>query len=248
MGRFETTVPYYARYREPYPPAFFATLAERLALTGSERLLDLGCGPGLLSLGFAPYVGEVTGVDPEPAMLEAARRTVAGERVRFIEGTAEALPDDIGSFRLITIGRALHWMDRERTLATLGRVLDADGTILICGAHTDAAATPWYKTYREARSPFTDESVARHSARDIDAWFAGSAFAVTDRIVVGARHSIAVPDLVGRCLSMSSSSPAVVGARVAMLRIALDAALGPFLRDGRLEETYSAVATLIQRR
>jgi SAM-dependent methyltransferase len=40
----------------------------------AARPVDLGTGPGLLALGFAPYVGRIVGVDPEPAMLEAARK------------------------------------------------------------------------------------------------------------------------------------------------------------------------------
>ena len=64
MGRFETTAQTYAARREPYPQAFFAAVADALKLQGRETLIDLGTGPGLLALGFAPYVGRVYGVDP----------------------------------------------------------------------------------------------------------------------------------------------------------------------------------------
>src|SRR5262249_16111742 len=70
---FPTLVPLYERFRPPYPPAFFHTVSMRLGLGGRHRLIDLGTGPGLLALGFAPYVGRIVGVDPEPAMLAAAR-------------------------------------------------------------------------------------------------------------------------------------------------------------------------------
>ena len=73
MGRFDSTVAFYERARQPYGNAFFATVARSLGFDGSQRLLDLGTGPGLLALGFAPFVGEVIGVDPEPAMIAAAR-------------------------------------------------------------------------------------------------------------------------------------------------------------------------------
>jgi len=36
-------------------------------------LLDIGCGPGLLAIDFAPFVGSCTGLDPESAMIEAAK-------------------------------------------------------------------------------------------------------------------------------------------------------------------------------
>jgi hypothetical protein len=49
-GRFASSVEFYARYREPYPPAFFMKVAELVGLRGDESLLDIGCGPGLLAI------------------------------------------------------------------------------------------------------------------------------------------------------------------------------------------------------
>ncbi len=110
MGRFASTVPFYTRCREPYPPAFFSTVAERLALRRDMSLLDAGCGPGLLAIGFGPYVGSCVGVDPEPAMIRAARAAAkeAGIQLQLIEGRLEDLPESAGAFDLITTGRALH--------------------------------------------------------------------------------------------------------------------------------------------
>ena len=59
----------------------------------TARLLDIGTGPGFLAIDFAPYVKEVVGIDPEPAMLDeaAANALSAGVAVNFIEATAESL-------------------------------------------------------------------------------------------------------------------------------------------------------------
>jgi predicted RNA methylase len=73
MGRFATTAELYEQYRPPYPAEFFQAVAQRLTLSRQHALIDLGTGPGLLALGFAPYAGRVVGVDPEPEMLAAAR-------------------------------------------------------------------------------------------------------------------------------------------------------------------------------
>src|SRR5262245_66332732 len=109
MGRFATTAELYEQYRPPYPAEFFQAVAQGLALSKQHTLIDLGTGPGPLAFGFAPYVGRVVGVDPEPEMLAAARAAAAraGADVTFIEGRAEDLPDNIGSFDVVTIGRAL---------------------------------------------------------------------------------------------------------------------------------------------
>ena len=113
MGRFATTAEFYEQYRPPYPAEFFRTAATKLKLDKRHALIDLGTGPGPLALGFAPYVGRVVGVDPEPAMVGRRARPWRGRMldVTVIEGKAEDLPADIGSFDVVTIGRALHWMD-----------------------------------------------------------------------------------------------------------------------------------------
>src|SRR5712671_7367781 len=115
MGRFATTVALYEELRTPYAPSFFREVAQGLALGKQHALIDLGTGPGLLALGFAPYVGHIVGVDPEPAMLDAARQAAARAScaLDLIEGKAEDLAADIGPFDVVTIGRALHWMDRD---------------------------------------------------------------------------------------------------------------------------------------
>src|ERR1022692_2138091 len=77
MGLFASTVEFYARYREPYPPVFFEKVAEQIALRGDESLLDIGCGPGLLAIGFAPFVGRCTGLDPGTGMIAAAKAAAA---------------------------------------------------------------------------------------------------------------------------------------------------------------------------
>ena len=57
MGRFASTVAYYESARPPYGAAFFEAVALQMGLDGSERLLDVGAGPGILAIGFAPYCG-----------------------------------------------------------------------------------------------------------------------------------------------------------------------------------------------
>ena len=115
MGRFATTVHLYEQFRPPYPVAFFGEVAQHLALTKRHALIDLGTGPGLLALGFANYVGRIVAVDPEPKMLAAARLTAKRTRreMTLVESRAEDLSEDIGRFDLVTIGRALHWLDEK---------------------------------------------------------------------------------------------------------------------------------------
>lgn len=78
----------YYHARPPYSAELSGTLATRLGWDGRGRLLDVGCGPGVLALELAPSFAEVVGLDAEPAMLDEARRRPGGERVQWRHGRA----------------------------------------------------------------------------------------------------------------------------------------------------------------
>ncbi|MPY57733.1 class I SAM-dependent methyltransferase [Streptomyces spongiae] len=59
---------------------------------GSRRVLDIGCGTGVLALRLAERGIEVVGVDPAQASLDVARAKPGGDRVRWICGDATTLP------------------------------------------------------------------------------------------------------------------------------------------------------------
>jgi SAM-dependent methyltransferase len=256
MGRFASTVELYEELRPPYPPQFFRTVAEKLKLSTQHALIDLGTGPGLLALGFAPYVGRVVGVDPEPAMLAAARQAAAraGQALTLIEGKAEELPADIGRFDIVTIGRALHWMDRGATLALFDRLVASDGAVIICASSSaDDGRNPWLDDYNAARHAWADASLAPGSGRgarlrrELAAFLDGSRFHLADMIKVESSHTLRTSDLARRVLTYSSSSPAVLGDKAdAMLRD-VEARLAPLSRDGSITEVVVSTAQVVQR-
>src|SRR5579872_904422 len=75
--RFRSTVPYYARFRLAYPDSLIPRVIDLAALRPGDRVMDLGCGPGLLAIAFAKAGMKVVAVDPEPEMLAAARATAS---------------------------------------------------------------------------------------------------------------------------------------------------------------------------
>ena len=160
MGRFASTVEFYARYREPYSPEFFASVAQQIGLRGTETLLDVGCGPGLLAIGFAPYVARCSGIDPEAAMIAAAKSAAAeaGVALTLTHGRIEEFSAE-RPFDVVTIGRALHWMDRTVALPVLERIVSGAGRILICRASSvETPKTPWVKPYDELRRRWASEA------------------------------------------------------------------------------------------
>ncbi|HEX4228720.1 MAG TPA: class I SAM-dependent methyltransferase [Bryobacteraceae bacterium] len=246
MGRFETSAAFY-RHREPYPSAFFNAVAARLGLTRQTRMLDVGCGPGNLAIGFAPLVGMCTAVDREPEMLRMARRNAAGENadITFIESGIEDLNCEAAWFEFVTIGRALHWLPREAALPVLERVIAAGGHIAICGSTaTDAPVNAWAATFRELRKTWAPDPGESRYKVDLDRWFDPSRFTQMEDVAVKHRQSVTISDLISRALSFSTSSPAVLGERRPQFEAALREALAPFAAQGALEEELVAKAAI----
>ncbi len=75
-------------YEPNTQPDFYSSLARQL---GARRVIDLGCGTGLVTLPLVATGREVSGFDPSPLMLEVARGKPGADRVEWVEGGAERL-------------------------------------------------------------------------------------------------------------------------------------------------------------
>jgi ubiquinone/menaquinone biosynthesis C-methylase UbiE len=130
---FAGTAPFYARYRPPYAPAALDHIVGTFALANADRVLDLGCGPGILAIPLSERVAEVVAVDPDAAMIaEGERRAASRTNIRWLNIRAEDVPADIGPFKAAVIGQAFHWMDRDAVLARLADlVADGGGLALV---------------------------------------------------------------------------------------------------------------------
>ena len=103
------------------------------------RILDLGCGTGLLACGFATRGYDVTGADPAAAMLAIARARPGGDQVRWIQASAAALDTAAGldtgpGFDLIIMTghvfqQFLEDQDVRAVLRTLARHLAPGGRL-----------------------------------------------------------------------------------------------------------------------
>ena len=83
-----------------------------------ERILDVGCGTGRLTAQIAEAGADVTGVDPDPAMLAAAR--AAYPQITFRELSAVDLSPGVvgGEFDAVFSNAALHWIPEQRAALT----------------------------------------------------------------------------------------------------------------------------------
>jgi ubiquinone/menaquinone biosynthesis C-methylase UbiE len=113
-------------------------LIEALDVHSTERLLDVATGSGNAALAAARRGLDVTGVDYVPALLDRARRRADadGLSIEFVEGDAEALPFEDGSFDVTSsVFGAMFAPDQEQTASELARVTRTGGRIGIV-AHT----------------------------------------------------------------------------------------------------------------
>ena len=161
-----------------------------------------------------------------------------------IEGRAEELDEGLGPFDLITIGRALHWMDREATLPVFDRILASGGRILICGSTIlPGESNPWRAAYDAVLRSWGAARDGGHR-RVYEHWFDGSRFAQIAEIKVAHRQITTPEALFERALTRSTISPAVLGSRTEAFRAELLEALAPFFPDSSGPEVIEAKAAV----
>lgn len=253
--RFRAAAAHYLTGRPAYAADLFARVALLCGLGRDDAVLDLGCGPGQLALGFAPLVGAVTAIDPEPEMLQiaAAQAAAAGADIRVVAGSSYDIGPELGSFKLAAIGRAFHWMDRPDTLARLDRMITRDGAVaLFSDRHPAVHENRWRKVYDTLLDRYSAGDAARAQRKSPD-WqphesvLLASPFRRLERISVLERRRTPLQHIVDRMLSLSSVSHAQIGDRADRLAGDLQSGLADFAADGIVDEVVESEALIARR-
>ena len=89
---------------------------------GAHRIIDLGCGTGVLACELAAGGRQVVGVDPAPAMLAVARQRPGADRVQWVEGDAHALRTTDADLVVMTGAVAQVFLDDAEWRAALAAI------------------------------------------------------------------------------------------------------------------------------
>ena len=185
-------------YTHGYQPAVVEQHARRTAessaafllphLEGWMRILDVGCGPGSITVGLARRVpdGEVVGIDVASGIVERAQRKCAETdvtNVTFQKESVYDLPYDSGSFDIVYAHQVLqHLTDPVAALKEIHRVVKTGGLVAV-------RDSDYYTMSRTPESPLMDRwrelycQVARHNGAEPDAgrhlyrWLRSAGFA-----------------------------------------------------------------------
>ena len=151
---FKGTAWYYSRYRPLYSSTLIRYLRNKFSLDGNGNMLDLGCGDGRLSLRFSDWFENVVGLDIEPEMIQEAEtisRDIRAENTEWLIGDLDKYKcNNNKTFRLVTIAKAFHWMDRPQALESLYEMIVIGGGIAVIDNYSpNEVLLPWQQTVQE---------------------------------------------------------------------------------------------------
>jgi ubiquinone/menaquinone biosynthesis C-methylase UbiE len=149
----------FERWAEKIDDEVTARFRAALGPAAQGHLLDLACGPGVVTAAIGAGAASVVGLDATEEMLERAssRCAKAGLRnVEFKRGDAENLPFADATFDgVVTRAAVHHFADPQRAFAEMFRVLRAGGTAVVLDvvSSEDAGESSLHNAIERLRDP-----------------------------------------------------------------------------------------------
>ena len=138
---------YDGRTLETYREAYCLSIEKTLAvLQSGQRVLEIGCGTGIITLAIASQVGQVVATDLTPEMVAVAQgkaREKGIENIEFRVCDGYHLADADSSFDAVLLFNLLHVVEDPAALLSEAYRLLKPGGCLITATDCYAEPVPW---------------------------------------------------------------------------------------------------------
>ncbi|AFY60505.1 class I SAM-dependent methyltransferase [Synechococcus sp. PCC 6312] len=166
--RFSNRVSYYVKYRPSYPAEIVEFLSQRLSLSPTSVIADIGSGTGILSELFLNNGNQVYGVEPNLEMRQAAELLLENHpNFISINGSAEITTLENHSVDFIVAGQAFHWFDGIKSRQEFQRILKPGAWVVLIWNDRQTESTPFLRAFEAFLQEFsTDYQQINHKNVD----------------------------------------------------------------------------------
>ena len=155
--RFSSRVEDYIKFRPGYPAALVSALLDKAGLVPGATVADVGSGTGIFTRLLLDQGLQVTAVEPNANMRQAAENLLSGyPRFTSIDASAEHTGLADHSIDLVTAAQAFHWFNNEATRMEFGRILKPGGKLALIWNKRDVNQ-PFQRAYCAILEEFAPE-------------------------------------------------------------------------------------------
>jgi SAM-dependent methyltransferase len=158
---FEAVADLYNETSGEYPAAWIADVIALAETPAGGRILEIGCGPGNATIGFARRGFPILAVELGQRMAEIARERCRDyPQVHILQQTFEDWPGEENAFDLVLAADSLHWIEPAIAYPKIARALRPGGALAVSASAPVVFDAPWLRAvdavYREMAPQFVN--------------------------------------------------------------------------------------------